>query len=224
MKKTDFPSAREPYVRQRGKAHLCIRYFDNLRRGSRLIVVARKSRRDKKHRLQGQVEHLCRVAEAAGHIVVGVVTHVGSGWDPSWIAEAAILAKEKNADAILAETTNRLIRHPCFHSSKDPDLQANDHNLRTLLHFANGVPLATHLGPMECPVSEQLYETRRGLEMSSNAVGRPRKSRPSSYQPRATPDECDEIKCLREQGLSYRQIAERTGRSRSTVQSILNRI
>ena len=62
-----------------------------------------------------QEKNLRQKAKKIGAIVVDTVKHVGSGTDPYWLAPYVEKANRCGAK-LLAETTDRLVRHPGYHS------------------------------------------------------------------------------------------------------------
>lgn len=82
------------------------------------------------------------------------------------------LAKRENA-TILAESTDRYIRNPGYHSKDMPDLQATDVDLRELTRWAEGVTLTTLLGPDAPPTEVRSYQQKRGQAAKGRKGGRP---------------------------------------------------
>lgn len=138
---------------QRGNASQYISPVDSLTGPLSAVLWCRVSGREQQRtsKLDRQVENLIAEAERRGITVVDVIRHVGSGTDPTWLVRASILAKEHGA-IILAECTDRFVRHPGFMDTNQ-DAQARDFDLEDLARAADGVTLATILHP-DAPASE----------------------------------------------------------------------
>lgn len=198
----------------RGKASKYIRSFDSLRRGDKVVLCCRKSRSDKNGSLSDQDDHLRQATEKVGAIVVAAVAFEGSGRDPYWIARATEIAKQHGA-VLLAECTNRLIRHFDFNPTvkRKARLQASDFELRDLEWWADGVPLVTHLDPDALPNEERAYQTRR--RAAHKRGGRPSKP---GYKKRIRLRLRKHAVQMRHDNSSLNQIARALNLPRSTVQ------
>jgi hypothetical protein len=181
-----------------------IRSFDAIQRGDKVILCCRVSGWTQDHHgnLDDMEASLRESAEARGAIVVDTVRHVGSGSDPYWLFQAARKARETRAK-LLAESTNRFIRHPRYHSKERPDLQARDCDLRWLASTTSGVELVTVLDPDATPAEERAIETRRGQSLKCRKGGRPIKGR-HRFRAKWLPY----AEQLSTDGLSLRQIAD----------------
>jgi predicted site-specific integrase-resolvase len=75
---------------QAGKASKVLKPF-RVRKGDTIVVADRVSNCERRANLKDQEKNLRWRVERDGGKVVGVVNHVGSGVDPSWIRKAARL-------------------------------------------------------------------------------------------------------------------------------------
>jgi len=123
--------------------------------------------------LADQETNLRRKANRLGAEVVGVVGHVGSGTDPYWVGRAVAIA-EKHEAKLYAETTDRFVRHPAYHSKDNPNAQARESELRDLAWWADGVVLTTDLDPNASPWESRSYQRKRGQRFKGNRGGRPK--------------------------------------------------
>lgn len=126
------------------------------RPGDKVILCCRVSSHEQNRRrnLEDQETNLRREMEKRGAVVVHVRKYEGSGVDPIWPAGAAAMAKEQGAK-LVAETTDRFIRHPSYHSKKRPDLQAHGMHLDKLRLCTEGVRWARHSLGNEAQLSVQ---------------------------------------------------------------------
>jgi hypothetical protein len=206
---------------QPGRASDYIRHAQaRLKLGTLVLACCRVSGRERKRKLADQEVNLRQVCERYGAILVDVVMHVGSGADPFWIGAAAKKAKELNA-VLLAETTDRFVRHPDFHSSKNADAQAREADIELLAECADGVDLLTDLHPDAPPSEVRSYQRLRGRRATGHTGGRPteagyKKRRRQRLKPPA-------IKMCKD-GMSFRKISAVLHVAESTVRSWLKQV
>lgn len=148
---------------------------DVLKSGMRILSVCRVSNRERRRNLQDQEANLRRGAAEFGCSVAGNFSHVGSGNDPWPIGRAVAMAKEFGACALYLETTDRGVRPPAYHSSKNPDAQARKSDLEELSWWADGMLIVTDLHPDATPAEVRSYQRRRGQWAKGHYGGRPRR-------------------------------------------------
>lgn len=161
------------YVRRTaGKASSYILPF-NISPGRRVILCLRVSRRAQRcaGNLADQREALRAAVQRAGGVLVGIVLHTGHGTDPGWLAPAANLARLRGA-MLLAESTDRFIRTPDYHSVDCPDAQAGEGDLARLAAVTEGCRLMTMLDPDAPPTKVRSYQRQRGQERKARRGGR----------------------------------------------------
>jgi hypothetical protein len=160
---------------ERGDANKYISHAcDEIQQGDKVVLVCRVSTcgQNRSKNLTDQEAHLRQKMDRLGANVVGTVNHEGSGCDPSWLSQAATMAKKHGAK-LLAETTDRLVRNPLYHSAERPNLQARESDLQDLHYWTCGVSLLTDLPPNASPSDVRGYQRRRGQAMKGNRGGRP---------------------------------------------------
>jgi hypothetical protein len=187
-----------------GKASRVIRPF-NLKPGTRVLILARKSGRERGNNLCDQEANLREIVDDENAKVVGTFAYKGSGFDPL-VGAAAIRAKRLGADVILAETTDRFVRNHSYHSSKRPALQATDRELASMARDAEGVPLMTHLHPDASPSEVRSYQSKRGQRYKRRKGGRP-ENRTAGYKKRRQEKKLGLVLWLHRHGWSRRRIA-----------------
>jgi hypothetical protein len=198
---------------QRGRASDCIKHaVEELHSGDKVVVCCRVSGHTQrlKKNLADQELNLRNRAVERGAMVVGVVRHVGSGTDPYWLARAVVLAKETGAK-LFAESTDRFVRHPGYHSNEGPDWQARETDLEDLEFWADGVTLVTDLHPDALPEEVRFYQQNRGQVAKQNKGGRPPKGdRPAKREwKKRRLAWINQARDMRWEGLSLRSIADR---------------
>ncbi len=159
-----------------GKASSFIGHAINeIKPGDLVLLCCRVSRHTQEYsgNLADQEKNLRTRAEKLGVTVIEVFTHVGSGCDPYWLALPAEKAKQLGAK-LFAETTDRLIRHPGYHSGRWPNAQARNTELEDLRWWTSGVILTTDLNPDAIPSEVRSYQRKRGQVAKGNKGGRPR--------------------------------------------------
>ena len=198
-----------------------IHRFNELQAETKVVLCVRVSShlQEKSKNLDDQEWNLREQAGKAGLKVVGVVDHVGSGVDPIWLVVAAEYAREHDA-VLLAETVDRYIRHPGYHSVDNPEAQARKTDLEWLTALVMGIQLYTHLDPDATPGEVRAYQIERGQRMKNNKGGRPKGKKVSKKQRR------EELQGkaveLRRQGCSLREIARRLQIAHSTIHNWLS--
>jgi hypothetical protein len=145
----------------------------NIRRGDRIFIVCRVSKRAQflAGNLDDQVDALIAAVQRAGGVVVGVKTQIGNGANPEWLAAAAVLARRRGA-RLLAETTDRLIRHPDYHSTLRPKLQAGQAQLERMAECLDGAEVMTLVDPDAPPHDNMSQHRQRGQEQKGHCGGR----------------------------------------------------
>ena len=152
---------------------------DEIHPGDRVFLICRVSGhvQEWNRNLQDAEDNLRDRARMLGAIVVEVEKFVsGEYWpssDPIWLHPIAIRAKEQNAK-LFAESTDRFIRSPDYHSRENPDAQARITDLEDLARWTDGVTLVTDLHPDASPWQVRSYQRRRGQKYKDNFGGRPR--------------------------------------------------
>lgn len=158
-----------------GQASLCIHKYDELRPGDKVMLVVCVSWRDRatkrQNNLADQERNLRRHVEARGAEVVGVHRWIGPRYDSDCVLAIVSGAKRRGAKYLLAETTDRLVRHQLFHSVKRPNLQATDGQLQEVADAADGLLLMTHLDPDATPSEVRSYQRKRGQWAKGNKGG-----------------------------------------------------
>ena len=204
-----------------GKASRYIRPF-RIRPGDRVLLVLRVSKVENREHLEDQETNLRRRVKSKGGTMVGIRRYVGSGFDPCWVGRAVKKARYLGATILLAETTDRLIRHREYHSVKNPDAQATEEQLQELAGYAGGMILMTHLHPEASPREVRGYQSKRGQREKGRKGGRPKKRR---YGPRydTWPKALrSELKHLRANEVPFRDMEAETGIPKSTIQRYLS--
>ncbi len=206
-----------PRIRiQPGKASRIIQPF-SVTPGDLIVLALRKSGRERGFNLDDAESNLRRAVESKGGVVVEVVRHVGSGFYPFWVARAAAISKQHGA-TLLAESTDRFIRHPGYHSNDFADAQAREVELLELERDADGVRLMTHLHPDATPREVRSYQSKRGQREKGRMGGRPINRTPG-YKKKRQQEKIGLVLWLHRRGWSIRRIAaERmVGVPKSTV-------
>jgi len=172
--------------------------------------------------LDGQAADLRRVAEQSGATVIDRQHHVGSGTDPYWLAPAVALAKEQGAK-LLAECTDRFIRHPAYHSNDNPDAQARDEELKDLAWWAGGVTLVTLLHPDASPPEVRSHQRKRGQRAKGRKGGRPKVNKPG-YKKQRRRLNMSKVFWMSTVGFSVRKIAELLKQHPTQIQRWISRL
>lgn len=190
----------------------------SIQKGQPFSICDRASTRGQKKKRQARMRELRRLIQLAGGVVLQVVTHVGSGKDPSWLEAPAARARKLGA-ILVTFSVDRFIRHQYFHPTRFPTLRATEAQLQRLRRITGGVPLMT-LVPPNTPLSEVRgrYQSLYGKWATGRKGGAPRKRRPGSTKQRRK-NKLDEVLLMHRIGLPVRKIALHTNVPRSTVWS-----
>ena len=188
----------------------------DLKPGDRVILCLRVSRRQNRGNLKDQEANLRRRMKMLGVIVIAAYRRVRSGCDPGWLVIPALHAKKVGAK-LVAETADRFIRHPYYHSNDNPNLQASENELRDLKFFTFGVPLLTLLAPNASPRKVRSYQRKRGQQGKGRRGGRPPKREPGWKVERRKSCLAWVLE-LHSDGKSLRSISRITDVPKSTVQ------
>lgn len=142
----------------------------------RVVLFGRVSRCSQKHNgnLGDQIKFLSEFTEKMSANVVGIFQISHSGWadygSRGWLLDAVGLAMRLDAK-ILAESTDRFVRHPHYHSNRRPDLQAPNHDLQELAMWTEGVSLHTYLHPNATPQEVRSHQRKRGQRAKKSYGG-----------------------------------------------------
>jgi hypothetical protein len=161
-----------------GRASEHILSFPVIKPGDRIVMPCRESTKAQERRgnLDDQESYLRLQIEGRGAKVVGVIKYVGTGADPYWLARAVALARKHKANFIVAESTDRFIRHPCW-NKHNQDLQPRPCDFEDLMRWADGVPLVTFLHPDTPFEKVKSHQSHRGQSAKGRRGGRPVKIR-----------------------------------------------
>lgn len=156
-----------------GQASKYIRHAaTEIRPGDKVVLACRESGRAQRENMPRQIAAMRAAARALGATVVDVAKHIGSGIEPYWLARAARIARANDAK-ILAESTDRLIRHPGYHSEDWFEARARDCDLDELAFVTEDVVLATLVAP-DAPAAEvRAYQSKRGSVATGRRTTRP---------------------------------------------------
>lgn len=158
-----------------GKASDFIQTF-KVEPAQEFILCLRVSSRQQDHsnNLDGQELVLREAVESGGGKVIDVFRFVESGFYPEMWTRAAYLAK-KCGVTLLAESTDRFIRHFLYHAKKRSQVQATLQELEELRRATYGVPLMTLAHPDALPGEVRSAQSKRGQTAKDNTGGRPAK-------------------------------------------------
>lgn len=198
--------------------------------GDKVVLLARVSSHEqgKAGNLVGQETHLPQAVEAAGGVVVDVVSVEWSGrgrewWDHLW---AAAEVARKHGAILLAATTDRLIRHSLYRSDH-PDkcrMQATEDDLRELAAATRGVRVMTFLHPDATPEECRSLLIRWGRDVKGNKGGRPPKEdRGPGWKKRRRERLRPQVLAMKGT-MSMGEIAEALGVHKGTIQTWLARM
>ena len=208
---------RKKEVRKSGRASDYIGRL-TIQPGDKFIVCARASSgpQDAKNNTADQLAWLQQTVAERGGEVIRVVQHVGSGTDPLWLRQAAEQALTDGA-ILLAESTDRFIRHPAYHSKLNPNAQAGRREFTKLRRATMGAKLMTYLHPDASPGKVRAQQTRRGQWAKGKRGGRPiaKKCVRELKLPQALK--------LRAGGASLGMIAKELDMAKSTIQGWIER-
>lgn len=211
MSRTDYGGYRRRFKPGRASDYICLA-AKYLKPGTRVVLCLRVSRyAQKRHgNLADQEANLRKAVARRGAIVVAVVRHVGSGYDPDWLAVAAGRAAVHGA-VLLAETTDRFIRTRLYDRDCQ-DVQARPGDLEYLRYCTDGMLLLTDLRPDATPEEVRTYQIRRGRLEKDKQGGRP--MRPKNRRAKLKPEALK----LRRDGVPLSEIEKRLKLPLSTVQ------
>lgn len=109
--------------------------------------------------------------EARGGEVVGVHRWIRPRYDSDCVMAIVSGAKRRRATHLLAETSDRLIRHQSFHSVERPNLRATAGRLKDLVDATDGLQLMPHLDPDASPADVHSYQRKSGQWAQGNKGG-----------------------------------------------------
>jgi DNA invertase Pin-like site-specific DNA recombinase len=217
----DMPTISRETMKRRlspGKASRYIKSFDTISPGDKVVLWCRVSShvQNRNGNLADQEWSLRCAAVQAGAEVLEHFTAAcsGVGWS-SCLCEAVQYARKHGAK-LVAESTDRFIRHPRYHSVCRPDAQARDVELDDLASWTQGVELVTFLNPETSPSEVRSYQSKRGQAEKQHRGGRPKMKHPG-YKRRRRAEQLAEALQLRDQGNSIREIASQIGVPKSTI-------
>ncbi len=194
--------------KERGEVTNYILSIGNLVQGDKVILCCRVSnyKQDHSKNLDDQEANLLEVVRQRGAEVIGTFKHVWDGKDPVWLSKAVELGTIHGAK-LLAETTDRFIRHPDYHSKNYPNAQARKEDLDFLKTFTGNAMLVTHLPPNSNPGQVRSYHIKRGRDQKIGKV--PKKPKEQGKRKQRKELLMPLIMSLHKKGLSSRKIEAR---------------
>jgi len=190
-----------------GKASDYFEHFEVVAKenpGLLIVVVCRESGRGQRKNLDNQEDFLRGQVEEHGAVLLDVFRRIGPGWDIEEWAEVIEYALEAGA-ALLWESTDRALRSKHFHQNNNPGAQPTVAEFENLKGISEGVQLLT-FWHSDMPWKEvRGKQSKRGMPAKGNKGGRRKKRRWKDRRQALAP----KAKKMRDEGLSYRQIAER---------------
>lgn len=199
---------------------------DGIQPGDRVVLCCRVSTRQQNHRgnLTAHERHLRAEIAARRTEVVDLVSHVGPGYDPLWVARAADIAKRHNAK-LVAITTDRLVRHPDYKSTGsnyERNARANTEGLDDLKRYADGVELVTLVDP-DAPLATCMGVMKKiGQQVKGRKGGRPGKNPPGYKKERRLRNQ-SQVYWMCAVGYPVRKIAHMLDLPESTVRRWVRR-
>ncbi len=184
-----------------GKASRYIHKFDELKPGDRVWLVLCVSRGEQEKNLDDQQAYLTKAVEDAGGVVVGATWYIGSRFDSAIpIVMARKLAKRRKAKYLLAESTDRFVRHADFRTNdkKRKQYRATESQLQYLHREAGALRLMTYVDPDATAEQVHSHRTKRGQWAKGNRGGG---SKRKGYGPRFEQLPIAERRLLREKYL-----------------------
>jgi hypothetical protein len=172
---------------------------------TKAVLWIRESSRTQERNAIDQERDVREELNRRGIEVVGVCSHVGSGWFPQ-LHPAVQLAKEHNA-VIVAETMCRVARPTDFHPSKNPNACLTNGDLHNIKWQLDGVPLYTINDPDATAGRNRSRQTKRGMHGKNRKGGRPIYQR-LRFKQRWMPV----VIKLSEKGCSYRETAKQVSK------------
>jgi hypothetical protein len=147
--------------------------LEHLRNAKCVVIWVRVSGRQQKHRRNqtDQCDSVMHAVDAFAIPIIEVVTHIGSGKQISDTLLHAISVASDHGAALIAESVDRFVRHPDYHSSLNPDAQAGGPELKRLASAASGVSLVTVLHPDTPPNEVRSFQRRRGQHAKQQTGG-----------------------------------------------------
>lgn len=127
--------------------------------GKRIFILRRVSSRHQRSALEDQ-HHLKAFTESLGGIVVSGYGYIKKGSDSNYHNSLFEKATAANADAILAESMDRFVRHPDFGPGKFT-LKPTTKQLLTLRKKAGMIKLLTVMDPDAPPEDVRAFQSRR---------------------------------------------------------------
>ncbi len=200
-----------------GTASNYIRDFKLIQRGTKVVLCLRVSgcTQQQNKNLDDSESFLRKELEQIGAIVVGVIRHVGSGWDPEWLLPAVRLGKKHGA-VLLAESTDRFIRNPYYHSRFWQNGQASELDLQYLRRTVGDATLVTWLHPDATPAEIRSHQRKRGQEAKGNKGGRPKKKK-AGYKKELREEWKPQVLLMHREGNSIPDIMRITKLKRRTI-------
>lgn len=189
--------------------------------GDLFVIACRVSTHAQSLNLDDQEEFLREEIEDQGGIVIDIAREVAWGGEPLWLSEAVEIAKKTGA-TILAESTDRLIRHPSYHPKHNQSLMPRRSKLDKLRRATEGVTLMTVLNPEASSTKQRSHQTKRGQQIKANIGGRPKKKR-TGHKKERREQLLPEALQLWSQGLSQRQVAKKFKVPFSTMQEWISK-
>ena len=143
--------------------------------------------------------------------------------DPIWFEMLHDLAQRVlngEADGILIEHQNRLIRSTIFHSVKNPEAEMTDRDAKFIRETTMGIPLYSIIHPCTPPLEVLRLQQNRGRKYAQNKGGGDRKIRRKKRKRIA---QIEKAVQMRNNGASWSKVSEILDVKISTVRGWLKR-
>jgi hypothetical protein len=225
-RKTTKPRRREGAKRKPSPPAIASKYLIRLETLPADVTIGRWCRVSERgsqktdHNLDGQDDNLRAEIEKRGAKVGKTFSHIGHGddIDNGDLAAAIEWAQAKPKRVLLAETTDRWVRHEDY-GTRNREVKPTVAQFKKLRRLAGGVTLATVLDPDATRKEVESYQKKRGQRAKGNKGGRPKKAKYKRLDELAE----NKLRWAAGMGLSVSKTAKLMRCSRSTAQSRLEK-
>lgn len=152
--------------------------LEDIKSGTRVGIYCRVSSctQNKNGNLRKQIKFLRNKCEELGLVVVFIIRHVGSGWNPERFDELLNKCGKTGVAIIVALDLSRLVRHEKFHSTKDSKVMPLGRHMLDLAIRTKGTLLYTYGDPnLTSGQIANLQKNEVGMceRVKKTSVGRP---------------------------------------------------
>lgn len=190
--------------------------LDQVPRGSPVLIVTCVSSRKQSANHRDQRLNLKSELVSRRIKIKGSHQYTGQRYNPEWIIPAVDKGLKLNAEYLVFESSDRILRNPQFNCSYNPNAVASTKQFLELKDYLQGIKLAVLIPPDTSASLVRSAQRKRGIMGKEKTLrGRYKHHKHETIQ---------KARKLNEKGYSLRQISLELGVAKSTISDWISRV